>query len=54
VGKPAREGESPVNEIWTSARSILSTAEHEKFCGNLSEPSDKAKYSTVSDSEPVP
>ena len=54
MGKTAREGDSPVSEIVKSVEEILSTAEHEKFCGNLPEPSGKAKYSTVSDSEPVP
>ena len=54
MGKPTKEGESPVDEISSSTRLFLSTAEHVKFCGNLPEPSGKAKYSTVSDSEPVP
>ena len=31
-----------------------STAEHVEFCGNLPEPSGKAKYSLVTDSEQVP
>ena len=31
-----------------------STAEHEKFCGNLGGPSPKAKYYLTTDSEPVP
>ena len=34
--------------------SILSSAEHEKFCVNLPGPSGKAKYSRETDSEPVP
>jgi len=33
---------------------LLSTAEHEKLCGNPPGPSGKAKYSPVTDSEPVP
>ena len=33
--------------------SILSSTEHEKFCVNLRGPSRKAKYSLVTDSEPV-
>ncbi len=33
---------------------FLSTAGHEKPCGNLGGPSSKAKYSLVTDSEPVP
>ncbi len=32
---------------------LLSTAEHEKLCGNRAGPSAKAKYSPVTDSEPV-
>ena len=31
-----------------------STAEHEKFCGNLRGPSRKAKYYLTTDSVPVP
>ena len=31
-----------------------STAEHEKFCGNLRGPSRKAKYYLATDSVPVP
>ena len=31
-----------------------SNAEHEEFCMNLPGPSGKAKYSEVTDSEPVP
>ena len=34
--------------------SILSSAEHVKFCVNLPEPSGKAKYSCETDSELVP
>ena len=37
-----------------SSTSILSTAEHEKFRRNPGGPSPKAKYSLVTDSEPVP
>ena len=33
---------------------ILSTTEHVKFRRNLGGPSPKAKYSLVTDSEPVP
>ncbi len=48
-------GDSPV---WENLISCLSshpsTAEHVKFCGNLSGLSDKAKYSYVTDSELVP
>ena len=52
--RPAREGESPVDEITSRARGILSTAEQVKFCGKQPEPSGKAKYSSVTDSEQVP
>ena len=38
--------------VWLHS-SILSTAEHEKFCGNLPEPSGKAKYTWETDSELV-
>ena len=52
--KSAIKGDSPVNKINYKARSILSTAEQEEFCGNLPRPLGKAKYSSVTDSEPVP
>ena len=49
------EGDSPVWENLISCwSSHPSTAEHVKFCGNLSGLSDKAKYSYVTDSEVVP
>ena len=44
----------PVDEMWKTPRRILSTAEHEKFRRNPGGPSPKAKYSLVTDSEPVP
>ena len=52
--KPAKEGDSPVSEIYSKASGILSTAEQVEFCGKLPGPSGKAKYSSVTDSEPVP
>ena len=52
--KPAKEGDSPVNEIQRCVMGILSTAEQVEFCGNLPRPRGKAKYSSVTDSEPVP
>ena len=52
--RPAKEGESPVNETSHTPMSILSTAEHVKFRRNPGGPSPKAKYSLVTDSEPVP
>ena len=51
----AAEGDSPVGEkLLSCLNAFPSTAEHEKFCGNLSGLSDKAKYSYVTDSELVP
>ncbi len=53
--RPAVEGDSPVieNDIpcwdWHP-----SNTGHEKSCANLPGPSGKAKYSHVTDSEPVP
>ena len=47
-------GKSPVGENDCTPMSILSTAEHEKFRRNPGGPSPKAKYSLVTDSEPVP
>ena len=48
---PAVEGDSPVNEIQMSPRSIPSTTGHVKPCGNLPGPSGKAKYKLPTDSE---
>ena len=39
------EGDIPVHEIYLVPSSILSSAEHVKFCVNLPGPSGKAKYS---------
>ena len=44
LGKPAREGESPVREMMRTPRRYLSTAGHEKSCRNLGRPRSKAKY----------
>jgi hypothetical protein len=52
--RPTEEGNSPVGKSAFSPEWILSTAEHEKFRRNLGGPSPKAKYSLVTDSEPVP
>ena len=54
LGNMAAEGESPVNDNPTAPVSTLSTAEHVKFRRNPPGPSGKAKYSLVTDSEPVP
>jgi hypothetical protein len=52
---PIEEGDNPVGE---RRRSFLvgfpSTAGHVKSCGNSGGPLPKAKYSLVTDSEPVP
>ena len=50
LGKPAREGESPVYEIRTRTSRIQSTARHVEPCGKSGGPPPKAKYSLVTDS----
>ena len=52
--RPTIEGNSPVIKSLFPPEWILSTAEHVKFRRNLGGPSPKAKYSLVTDSEPVP
>ena len=52
--RPAIVGDSPVSETLIHPRGTPSTAEHEKFRGNPGGPSPKAKYSSLTDSEPVP
>ena len=52
--RPAREGDSPVDEDAKLSSGILSTAGHEKPCGNPPGPSGKAKYLLATDSELVP
>ena len=47
--KSAKEGESPVDEIWITPKRILSTAEHEEFRRNPGGPSPKAKYYLVTE-----
>ena len=54
LGRPAREGDSPVIEIKKNLFAYLSTAGHEKPCRNLGGPPSKAKYETATDSERVP
>ena len=44
-------GDSPVFEALTD---VLSRAEHVKFCLKIGGPPSKAKYSLLTDSEPVP
>ena len=48
------EGDSPVGANCRGRKSILSRAGPEKSCLNQPVPSGKAKYSLVTDSEPVP
>ena len=53
--RPAIEGESPVGEKHGSSLTAFpSTTGHVKPRGNLGGPSPKAKYSSSTDSEPVP
>ena len=54
MGRPTRDGESPVYENLAKLSGILSTARHEKSCRKQAGPSVKAKYNQVTDSEPVP
>ena len=55
MGNSDEEGEIPVSEIVKSGRDrTLSTAGHVESCWNYRGPSRKAKYSFVTDSEPVP
>ncbi len=44
-------GDSPVQEALSD---VLSRAEHVKFCLKIGGPPPKAKYSLLTDSEPVP
>ena len=50
LGKPAKEGESPVFENRRYGSVYLSTAGHEKPCWNLGGPPSKAKYDLATDS----
>ena len=54
MGRPTKDGESPVYENLVKLSGILSTARHEKSCRKQAGPSVKAKYNQVTDSEPVP
>ena len=45
---------APYSKLQSSFKWLLSTAGHEKPCGNLPGPSGKAKYSLATDSEQVP
>ncbi len=50
----AKEGDSPVDVSQLILAVFLSTTGPEKPCGKLPAPSGKAKYSSMTDSEPVP
>ena len=50
----AKEGDSPVSVRQMILAMSLSTTGSEKPCGKLPAPSGKAKYSLMTDSEPVP
>jgi hypothetical protein len=55
MGRPAREGESPVPDIeGPSWGGFLSTARPEKPCRNPGLPRSKAKHETTTDSAEVP
>ena len=54
LGKYTKEGESPVIEIIRTLLGILSTARHVEPCLKTRRPLRKAKYTIVTDSEPVP
>ena len=47
-------GDRPVRKTMKHSGDFLSTAGHVKPRGNLGGPSSKAKYSSATDSEPVP
>ena len=48
------DGDSPVGKMIVPPAVFPSTAGHEESCRNPGGPSPKAKYSSVTDSEPVP
>ena len=51
LGRPAREGESPVREAGAPAwMRFLSTAGHEESCRKPGRPRSKAEYSAATDS----
>jgi hypothetical protein len=55
MGRPAREGESPVLGMMNASWDIfLSTARPEKPCRKLGRPRSKAKYDAATDSAEVP
>ena len=52
--RPARDGESPVVEIWADSNRYPSIAGHVQSGENPRGPSRKAKYYWLTDSEQVP
>ena len=54
MGRPATQGESPVSEKRIRRDWYLSKTGHVKSGLNLGGPPSKAKYSLMTDSEPVP
>ncbi len=54
MGRPAIQGESPVCENEVRRDEYLSKTGHVKPGLNLGGPPSKAKYSSITDSEPVP
>ena len=54
LGRSTKEGDSPVRIGVMDSSGIQSTARHVKPCRNARRPLRKAKYSLVTDSEPVP
>ena len=50
MGRPAKQGESPVSENRIASGRIQSTAGHVKPGGNTGGPPSKPKYSLVTDS----
>ena len=52
--RPARDGDSPVDENPKDLSWYPSTAGHVQSGGNQGGPSPKAKYSSLTDSERVP
>ena len=51
MGRPAEQGKSPVTEMITDSSGIQSSTGHEKSGMKKWEPSQKAKYDLVTDSE---
>ena len=50
LGRPAKEGESPVCENESAPETYLSRTGHVKSCLNLGGPPSKAKYEIATDS----